>query len=99
MASSLLSIPQLADISMLDCPEHSHTSPTMTSSSVIVLYPLIVMVYGPPADGVVSITFHSAFGFPLVVIVFPSQLVVMVTSSVALAHPQKGTSAFCCSTM
>src|SRR5215216_5749703 len=34
---------------MLDCPEQSHTSPSNTSFNVILFFPTISIVYGPPA--------------------------------------------------
>ncbi len=43
----------LTNISMLDCPVQSHTSPLITSSRSILSLPLVTdMVYGPPASGV-----------------------------------------------
>src|ERR1035437_1175245 len=46
-------------ISMLDCPEHNHTSPIITSSNWTLVEPLTAKVYGPPAFMADRTAFHS----------------------------------------
>jgi hypothetical protein len=43
---------------MLDCPEASHTSPTITSLIVSLFFPATVSVCGPPALSLSSLTLH-----------------------------------------
>ena len=55
---------------MFDWPEQIQTSPTSTSSNVIVFLPLTVSVCGPPAASGSSVTCHLPFvvglgGLPL----------------------------------
>ena len=45
-------------ISMFDCPEQIHTSPSITSDSVILFLPSIVIVYGPNDAGSGSLAFQ-----------------------------------------
>ena len=56
----------LTPISMLDCPEQSQTSPTMTSSSLRVFDPLTVSVKGPPAFIGGNTALHSPAGLATV---------------------------------
>ena len=66
---------------------------------MIVLFPLIVIVYGPPAAGVFIFIFQFARLFTFVVSVFPFQLEVTKTLSPGLPQPHKLAESFCCSTM
>ena len=76
---------------MFDWPEQSQTSPTSTSSKVIVFLPLTVSVCGPPAGSGSSVTDHLPSSSALAVLVWPA--IVTVTSSPGSAQPQ--TRSFC----
>src|SRR6478735_101416 len=87
-------------ISMLDCPEQTHTSPiNIFSKTIVLILPLIVMVKGPPAAGVLIFAFH----FPLLNAITESTVVfheqVIVKRSLGSAHPQRVACEFCCRTI
>jgi len=84
---------------MLDCPEQTHTSPIITSVSLIVSQPLMMISYGPPATGVATFVFHVA---PFVVIAESVALfhpVVMNTFDPGPDQPHRVTESFCCNTI
>ena len=76
---------------MLDWPEQNQTSPESTLLIFIVLFPLRVMVCGPPAAGVFSVTFHLP-SLSAVAEALAPQLAVTFTFSPASALPQTGAS-------
>ena len=59
----------------------------------------MVMVYGPPAAGVLMVVDHVAPLVAVILYVVVSQLVLMVMPSAGLDHPQSFTSDCCCNTM
>ena len=84
---------------MLDCPEQSHTSPTITFCRMRFRPSLTVMVYGPPACGVRSVVCQLPCASAFVVAGLLSQDGVTVTVFPGFACPQTGTSVSCCRTM
>ena len=94
----LPSNPPLRGICIFDCPEHTHTSPINTSSIVTVDDPLIVMVCGPPALGVVNCSFHLPFVDVVVWEVSPHELTTCIFVP-AESIPQKLILFCCCSIM
>ena len=94
----LPSNPPLRGICIFDCPEHTHTSPINTSLIVTVDDPLIVMLCGPPAVGVVNCSFHLPFVDVVVWEVSPHELSTCIFVP-AESIPQKLILFCCCSIM
>ena len=83
---------------MFDWPEPIHTSPMRMSSSSILFFPLMVMVWAlPSAFTAGSTTFQLPWASALAVAVASSSLT--VTSSPGAAQPQIGNGRSRCSTM
>src|SRR5436305_1013097 len=74
---------------MFDCPEPTHTSPTRTSSIVIVFEPETVSLSGPPAVRGSSLTLHLPSWSAVAVFSWERNLTVTFSSGAAL--PQTGT--------
>jgi len=86
-------------ISMFDWPEPIHTSPNKMSSSVMRLPAEMVMVCGPPAFPVRSVTCQLPSSAVLTDITVSSQSHATATFSPGSAQPQTITSDSRCSTM
>ena len=84
-------------ISMFDCPEHNHTSPTSTSSNWTLVEPLTVRVCGPLAFMAGSTAFHSPRSLACACWLLPE--ISTVTFSPGCAHPQMASGLSCCRTM
>src|SRR4051812_6453377 len=84
---------------MFDWPEQTHTSPIITFFRIITLLPFSVTVYGPPAAGVSTISFHFASRVAVIESVLLFHEVVTNIFSPGLPHPHKATDDCCCSTM
>ena len=76
-------------VSMLDCPEPTHTSPTSTSVTVMVLVPATVSVAASPTLTGSSLTIH--FPWASAAVDFSWSRNRTVTFSPGLAVPQMGT--------
>src|SRR5688572_15074406 len=84
---------------MLLWPLPTQTSPTSTFSSVTVLEPSMVILYGPPASGVSTATFHLAPLLPVTLMGTELQPTEMLIFSAGSHHPQRVIVALRCSTM
>ena len=71
----------------------------MISCKIMVVFPLRVMVCGPPATGVFIFIFQFARLFVVAVSVLLFQLVVTTILSPGFAQPQRLAESFCCSTI
>src|SRR4051812_8390732 len=87
-------------ISIFDWPEHTHTSPIrIFSSTMVFALPLMVIVNGPPAAGVVIFTFHFPLLGAITVSIFVFHELLIVNRSLGSDQPQSVACEFCCSTM
>src|ERR1035437_649884 len=84
-------------ISMLDCPEHNHTSPIITSSNWTLVEPLTAKVYGPPAFMADRTAFHSPRSLAWTCWL-PVESVTVIFSF-GSAQPQTTSGFSCCKTM
>src|SRR4051812_37092794 len=87
-------------ISMFDCPEHNHTSPSMTLERVILLPSSSKAIsYGPPAFVVKTSTFHFPESSVLVLYCLLFHDVFIVICALTLPSPQSATRDCCWRTM
>ena len=86
-------------ISMFDCPEHIHTSPERMSLRTVTSPSSNVILYGPPAFGVLTWTVNLPFASAVAWYVLLFHEVVTFTAVPALVVPGIVSTLFCCTTM